>query len=527
MLNIVSYDKPVFYEDKLNVWAHQLQKSHSLIMSMLQHRAGHSKKLDARKLKLKDVSAKDAKVFLTENHLAGSTNSSYRYGLFQDDTLMMLVTLGKPRFAKNFDLEVLRLATKAGFIVRGGAGKLFKYIKQHHTGALLSYSDRLLGAGKVYERAGFTHIGRTKPGYFWEKNGVVLHRFQTQKHKLLDLLGDIDLSKSELVLMQEAGWRRVHDFGNDRWVLELGERPDNPINLKFHYTYKITRPTIDNSYYIGVHSTNNLDDGYLGSGNLITASIKKYGKHSHHKQILEHYETRLEACAAEAELITLDELKDPACLNIALGGGSPIIPVGFNNGLQWIHYPPTGKEVFISKKDEHMYYSAGWVPGRCPGKSLNGLTGRWYSINGVQYRGEVPANGVLGRLNGTTKNKTWVIRGGKRLLVDKPEPSDELVFNAKTNKGKKMVLIDGKRKLVDPELVALENNQAFSISPTTGKIGMRSPSGEKRLVLPDIARELVKQGWCIATKQLRSAPPQVLELAAELGLTLPRKKMSK
>ncbi len=36
---------------------------------------------------------------------------------------------------------------------------------------------------------------------------------------------------------------------------------------KYHYIYKITRD--DGHYYVGMHSTDNLDDGYFGSGKYI------------------------------------------------------------------------------------------------------------------------------------------------------------------------------------------------------------------------------------------------------------------
>ena len=45
---------------------------------------------------------------------------------------------------------------------------------------------------------------------------------------------------------------------------------------KFHFIYKTTN-LINSKYYIGMHSTSNLKDGYLGSGKYLRSSIKKYG----------------------------------------------------------------------------------------------------------------------------------------------------------------------------------------------------------------------------------------------------------
>jgi hypothetical protein len=44
----------------------------------------------------------------------------------------------------------------------------------------------------------------------------------------------------------------------------------------FYTIYKITNK-INNKIYIGKHQTKDLNDGYMGSGKLINAAIKKYG----------------------------------------------------------------------------------------------------------------------------------------------------------------------------------------------------------------------------------------------------------
>lgn len=87
---------------------------------------------------------------------------------------------------------------------------------------------------------------------------------------------------------------------------------------KYHYIYKITRD--DGKYYIGLHSTDNLEDGYFGSGQRLWKSIKKHGKNKHAKEILEFLPSRKELRTREAELVDSICLADPLCLNLALGG---------------------------------------------------------------------------------------------------------------------------------------------------------------------------------------------------------------
>lgn len=92
---------------------------------------------------------------------------------------------------------------------------------------------------------------------------------------------------------------------------------------KYHYIYKITRD--DGRYYIGMHSTDNLEDGYFGSGKRITRSIKKHGVNKHKKQILEFLPTRIALREREKQIITEEMRNDIQCMNIAPGGGGGFI----------------------------------------------------------------------------------------------------------------------------------------------------------------------------------------------------------
>jgi hypothetical protein len=91
-----------------------------------------------------------------------------------------------------------------------------------------------------------------------------------------------------------------------------------------HYLYKTTC-IVNNRYYIGMHSTNNLNDGYLGSGRRLTASVRKHGVNNHKKKILQFLETRELLIEAEIKAITPEMLTDVNCMNLMCGGSGGFI----------------------------------------------------------------------------------------------------------------------------------------------------------------------------------------------------------
>ena len=77
----------------------------------------------------------------------------------------------------------------------------------------------------------------------------------------------------------------------------------------FHYTYKITSNS--GLFYVGRHSTDDLNDGYMGSGKWVR-SIKDKSKLS--KEILEYFDSFDELMKAEQNL--LDEyIGKKGCMN--------------------------------------------------------------------------------------------------------------------------------------------------------------------------------------------------------------------
>ena len=88
---------------------------------------------------------------------------------------------------------------------------------------------------------------------------------------------------------------------------------------KYNYLYKITNK-INNKIYIGVHSTDDLDDGYMGSGVILKLAKEKYGEENFVKEILEFFDTSKEMLDAEANVVNPEFRKRKDTYNIAIGG---------------------------------------------------------------------------------------------------------------------------------------------------------------------------------------------------------------
>jgi len=87
----------------------------------------------------------------------------------------------------------------------------------------------------------------------------------------------------------------------------------------YHYFYKIEN-IINGKFYYGIHSTNNIDDGYMGSGVRLNQAYKKYGESNFKKTILKYFNTREDAANYEMEVVNEEMIEDSSCYNIALGG---------------------------------------------------------------------------------------------------------------------------------------------------------------------------------------------------------------
>ena len=67
----------------------------------------------------------------------------------------------------------------------------------------------------------------------------------------------------------------------------------------YYFIYKTTN-SLNGKYYYGAHSTENINDGYLGSGVALKKAIQKYGKENFYREIVEF-------CNGENEMYLKEE----------------------------------------------------------------------------------------------------------------------------------------------------------------------------------------------------------------------------
>ena len=99
----------------------------------------------------------------------------------------------------------------------------------------------------------------------------------------------------------------------------LTEKEFKERKYKYNYLYKITN-LINNKIYIGIHSTDNLDDGYMGSSKILKQSIRKRGLENFKKEILEFYPDRGSLREAEAQIVNEEFIAREDTYNLSIGG---------------------------------------------------------------------------------------------------------------------------------------------------------------------------------------------------------------
>ena len=179
------------------------------------------KKCFARNCDIKEISQQEEIDFLNSYHLQGYIASDICLGLFFGDTLVSVMSFGKPRYNKNYEYELLRYCSS--MLVVGGEEKLFTYFcKAYAPVSIISYCDLSKFPGKIYDKLGFMlKSDKIKPSKHWSHPYYKTHVTDNLlRQRGFDQLFGTNFGKnvSNNDLMLNAGFVEVYDCGQATYV---------------------------------------------------------------------------------------------------------------------------------------------------------------------------------------------------------------------------------------------------------------------------------------------------------------------
>ena len=124
----------------------------------------------------------------------------------------------------------------------------------------------------------------------------------------------------------------------------------------FYGIYKVTN-LINGKMYIGKHQTDNIDDQYLGSGKLLKAALRKYGKENFKREWIMFCENADEMNLAEKIFVDETWITRSDTYNLCLGGEGGHVWVGagpFTGRKHSIEWRLKMKQVMSGEKNPNF-----------------------------------------------------------------------------------------------------------------------------------------------------------------------------
>lgn len=187
------------------------------ILSMLKPKTS----IYARDCKIFKLTKTATDDFLRNYHIQGTCRGqAVSFGLVYDKELIQVMTFGKARYNKNYSVELLRMATKHGYRVIGGASRLFKFfVNTYEISNIISYCDLSKFTGTVYEKIGMKFLHRTPPQEVWSKGKQKITANLLRQRGFDQIFGtSFGKGTNNEKLMLEHGWLPVYDCGQAVYV---------------------------------------------------------------------------------------------------------------------------------------------------------------------------------------------------------------------------------------------------------------------------------------------------------------------
>jgi len=118
---------------------------------------------------------------------------------------------------------------------------------------------------------------------------------------------------------------------------------------KFNYVYCTTN-ILSGKKYIGSHSTDNLEDNYIGSGKALKDSIRSYGRQNFEIEILEFFKDKNKSLMLEEKWIKKLNTLIPNGYNISPKGGLGVNGCISEETKKKISKANKGKQPWLGKR---------------------------------------------------------------------------------------------------------------------------------------------------------------------------------
>ena len=204
----------------ITVWEDDWRDRRAICERMIARKLGVSseRRVNARSTTVGVVDREQARDFLAEHHIQGVTAMSEAFGLWDGGELVAVMCM-KWRTAS--EVELVRYATSA--IVRGGHSRLLKYaIAQMGPRRVVTFADRAVSDGGLYEKCGFVADSDLRPDYTYYFGGERVHKFAFRLKRFRNDPALVwDESWTEEQAAAENKIPRIWDCGKTRYVLDI------------------------------------------------------------------------------------------------------------------------------------------------------------------------------------------------------------------------------------------------------------------------------------------------------------------
>lgn len=217
---------------------------------------------------------------------------------------------------------------------------------------------------------------------------------------------------------------------------------------RFFLVYK-TVNKLKGEYYIGVHVTDDLEDGYLGSGKRLRYSLEKYGRENFMRETLAVFDNPGDMFSKEAELVNEETLLDPLCLNLKIGGhGGWLLKdpsILYTRESQAIRSPYNKKEWREKNAEKIREWSLKGLSNareklakmRESGYKPQGMLGKHHNAEHKQYMSKIMAIAQAGERN-SQYGKCWIHSGAERRSTRVPKDEVQEWLDRGWSLGRKM-----------------------------------------------------------------------------------------